>query len=198
MQLSRVINHTLFEIIIGMKSPTFYRQIANTLPTYHQQSTVSQSTVGQQMSCRKLSFQKNLNKSVGQLSVRCWSTVGQLSANSRPTDHQQSADRLPTVSRQITNSRPTVGEGSCSSQLHDKQSLIKIVNALVFSRLYGSSVWCNTSKKSITKLQNMQNSASCTITNTKKYDQTCNASFEAVGLENNTSDPKVKRCCCGL
>ena len=187
MQLSRVINHTLFEIIIGMKSPTFYRQIANTLPTYHQQSTVSQSTVGQQMSCRKLSFQKNLNKSVGQLSVRCWSTVGQLSAN-----------RSPTVSRQITNSRPTVGEGSCSSQLPDKQSLIKIVNALVFSRLYGSSVWCNTSKKSITKLQNVQNSASCTITNTKKYDQTCNASFEAVGLENNTSDPKVKRCCCGL
>ena len=122
MQLSRVINHTLFEIIIGMKSPTFYRQIANTLPTYHQQSTVSQSTVGQQMACRKLSFQKNLNKSVGQLSVRCWSTVGQLSANSRPTDHQQSADRLPTVVRQITNSRPTVSEGSCSSQLPDKQS----------------------------------------------------------------------------
>ena len=103
--------------------------------------------------------------------------------NSRPTDHQQSADRLLTVGRQITNSRPTVSEGSCSSQLPDKQSLIKVVNALVFSRLYGSSVWCNTSKKSITKLQNVQNSASCTITNTKKYDQTCNASFEAVGLE---------------
>ena len=121
MQLSRVINHTLFEIIIGMKSPTFYRQIANTLPTYHQQSTVSQSTVGQQMSCRKLSFQKNLNKSVGQLSVRCWSTVGQLLANSRLTDRRESADRLPTVSRQITNSQPTVGERSCYSQLPSSQ-----------------------------------------------------------------------------
>ena len=117
MQLSRVVNHTLFKAIIGMKLPTFYQQIANTLPTDHRQSTNSWSTVGQQMSCRKLSFQKNLNKSVGQLSVRCWSTVGQLSANSRPTDRRQSADRLPTVGRQITNSRPTVGEGSCSSQL---------------------------------------------------------------------------------
>ena len=38
-------------------------------------------------------FQKNLNKSVGQLSARCCSTVGQQIADSRPTDYQQSADR---------------------------------------------------------------------------------------------------------
>ena len=87
------------------------------LPTDHQQSTDSRSTVGQQMSCRKLSFQENLNKSVSQLLVRCWSTVDQLSANSWLTDCRQSAERLPTVSQQITNSQPTVGEGSCSSQL---------------------------------------------------------------------------------
>ena len=37
-------------------------------------------------------FQKNLNKSVSQLSVRCWSTVGQQIADSRLTDYQQSAD----------------------------------------------------------------------------------------------------------
>ena len=110
-------NHTLFKAIIGMKLPTFYRQIANTLPTDHRQSTDSRLTVGQQISCRKLSFQKNLNKSVGQLLVRCWSTVGQLSANSRPTDRRQSADRLPTVGRQITNSRPTDNQQSADCRL---------------------------------------------------------------------------------
>ena len=114
MQLSRVVNHTLFKAIIGMKLPTFYQQIANTLPTDHRQSTNSWSTVGQQMSCRKLSFQKNLNKSVGQLSVRCWSTVGQLSADRSPTVGWQSADRLPTVGRQITNSRPTDNQQSAN------------------------------------------------------------------------------------
>ena len=95
MQLSRVVNHTLFKAIIGMKLPTDCQHLTDRSPTVNRQSTDSRSTVGQQISCRKLSFQKNLNKSVGQLSVRCWSTVG----------------------RQITNSRPTVGEGSCSSQL---------------------------------------------------------------------------------
>ena len=73
-----------------MKLPTFYQEIANTLPTDHRQSTNSRSTVGQQMSRRKLSFQKKLNKSVGQLLVRCWSTVGQQSADI--------ADGRPTVS----------------------------------------------------------------------------------------------------
>ena len=100
-----------------MKLPTDCQHLTDRSPTDHRQSTDSRSTVGQQISCRKLSFQKNLNKSVGQLSVRCWSTVGQLSADRSPTVGRQSADRLPTVGRQITNSRPTVGEGSCSSQL---------------------------------------------------------------------------------
>ena len=82
MQLSRVVNHTLFKAIIGMKLPTDCQHLTDRSPTVNRQSV----DCGQQMSCRKLSFQKNLNKSVGQLSVRCWSTVGQLSA-----------DRLPTV-----------------------------------------------------------------------------------------------------
>ena len=125
MQLSRVVNHTLFKAIICMKLPTFYQEIANTLLTDHRQSTNSRSTVGQQMSRRKLSFQKKLNKSVCQLLVRCWSTVGQQSADRSPMVGQQSADRLPTVGQQITNGRPTVGEGSCSSQLpvHSYESL---------------------------------------------------------------------------
>ena len=131
MQLSRVVNHTLFNTIIGMKLLTSYRQIANTLLTDHQQSTDSQSTVGQQMSCRKLSFQKNLNKSVGQLSVRCWSTVGQLLANSQPT-----------VSQQITNSQPTdnkqsAGKGSCSSQLPNLKGNMSL---LIRKRMFDTEV----------------------------------------------------------
>jgi len=43
--------------------------------------------------------------------------------------------------------------------------------SLVFSRLYYcSSVWDNTSKKNIAKLQNVQNFAAGIITDTKKYD----------------------------
>ena len=90
-----------------MKLPTDCQHLTDRSPTVNRQSTDSRSTVGQQISCRKLSFQKNQN----------WPTVGQLSADRSPTVGRQSADRLPTVGRQITNSRPTVGEGSCSSQL---------------------------------------------------------------------------------
>ena len=53
----------------------------------------------------------------------------------------------------------------------DKQSLITVIDGLVSSRLYyRSSVWSNTSKKNIVKLQNVQNFASRIITNTNKYD----------------------------
>ena len=53
----------------------------------------------------------------------------------------------------------------------DKQSLITVINALVFSRFYYcSSLWSNTSKKNIVKLQNVQNFAARIITDTRKYD----------------------------
>ena len=52
----------------------------------------------------------------------------------------------------------------------DKQSLITVINALVFSRLYYCSfVWSNTSKN-IVKLQNVPNFAARIITDTRKYD----------------------------
>ena len=45
------------------------------------------------------------------------------------------------------------------------------MHALVFSRLHNcSSVWSNTSKKNIVKLQNVQNFATRIITDTRKYD----------------------------
>ena len=46
-----------------------------------------------------------------------------------------------------------------------------IINALVFSKLYYcSSVWANTSKKNIAKLQTVQNFAARIVTGTRKYD----------------------------
>ena len=62
-------------------------------------------------------------------------------------------------------------------------SLIKVVNALVFSRLdCYSSVWCNTSKKIATNLQNVQNFAACVITNITKYDHITPALKQLVWL----------------
>ena len=53
----------------------------------------------------------------------------------------------------------------------DSRTLIVIINALVFSKLYYcSSMWANTSKKNIAKLQTVQNFAARIVTGTRKYD----------------------------
>lgn len=53
----------------------------------------------------------------------------------------------------------------------DSHTLKTIINALVFSKLYYcSSVWANTSKKNIAKLQSVQNFAARIVTGTRKYD----------------------------
>ncbi len=53
----------------------------------------------------------------------------------------------------------------------DKRTLPHIINALIFSRMYYcSSVWSNTAKKNITKLQAVQNFAARIVTGTRKYD----------------------------
>ena len=53
----------------------------------------------------------------------------------------------------------------------DSRTLIVIINALVFSKLYYcSSVWANTSKKNIAKLQTVHNFAARIVTGTRKYD----------------------------
>ena len=53
----------------------------------------------------------------------------------------------------------------------DRRTLIVIINALVFSKLYYcSSVWANTSKENIAKLlQSVQNFAARIVTGTRKY-----------------------------
>jgi hypothetical protein len=52
-----------------------------------------------------------------------------------------------------------------------KRTLIIIINALVFSKLfYCSNVWSNTSKANLHKLQSVQNFACIIATDTKKFD----------------------------
>ena len=55
--------------------------------------------------------------------------------------------------------------------LFDAATLERIINALVFSKLYYCSpVWSNTSKKNISKLQKVQNFAARIITGGRKFD----------------------------
>ena len=55
--------------------------------------------------------------------------------------------------------------------LLDKNILLNVINALVFSKLYYcSSVWSSTTKKNINKLQNVQNFAARIITRSRKFD----------------------------
>ena len=53
----------------------------------------------------------------------------------------------------------------------DKKTLKLVINALVFSRLfYCSSVWSNTAKTNVNKLQLVQNFAARIVVNKRKYD----------------------------
>ncbi len=55
--------------------------------------------------------------------------------------------------------------------LFDMKTLILLINALVFSKLYYcSTIWSNSSKKNIAKLQKVQNFAARIVTGTKKFD----------------------------
>ena len=54
--------------------------------------------------------------------------------------------------------------------LFDARTLERVINALVFSKLYYCSpVWSNTSKKNISKLQKVQNFACRIITGKRKF-----------------------------
>ena len=55
--------------------------------------------------------------------------------------------------------------------LFDARTLERVINALVFSKLYYCSpVWSNTSKKNISKLQKVQNFACRIITGKREFD----------------------------
>ena len=57
----------------------------------------------------------------------------------------------------------------------DQKTLKLVINALLFSRLfYCSSVWSNTAKKNVNKLQLVQNFAARIVVNKRKYDHVRN------------------------
>ena len=56
-------------------------------------------------------------------------------------------------------------------QLFDAKTLERVINALVFSKLYYCSpMWSNTSKKNISKLQKVQNFAGRIVSGKRKFD----------------------------
>ena len=56
--------------------------------------------------------------------------------------------------------------------LLDRNTLVSVINALVFSKLYHcSSVRSSTTKKNIKKLQTVQNLAASIITRSRKFDR---------------------------
>ena len=55
--------------------------------------------------------------------------------------------------------------------LLDTKTIVTLIKTLVFSKLfYCSSVWSNTSKKNIDRLQKVQNFAARLVTDTRKFD----------------------------
>ena len=81
-------------------------------------------------------------------------------------------DASLTYDEHVTNVASSCTANLCQinriRHILDRQTLTTIINALVFSKLYYcSSVWANTSKKNLEKLQRVQNFAARIITGTK-------------------------------
>ena len=65
--------------------------------------------------------------------------------------------------------------------LHDKETLLFIINSFVFSKLfYCSSDWSNTSATNIHKLQLLQNFAATIILGHRKYDHICRSKITSM------------------
>jgi hypothetical protein len=84
-------------------------------------------------------------------------------------------DECLSYDEHITHVLSTCTKSLCQinrvKHILDSRTLIVIINALVFSKLYYcSSVWANMSKKNIAKLQTVQNFAAWIVTGTRKYD----------------------------
>ena len=55
--------------------------------------------------------------------------------------------------------------------IFDKQTLINIINALIFSKMYyGSAIWSKTSSKNVKKLELLLNFAARIISGSNKYE----------------------------
>ena len=75
------------------------------------------------------------------------------------------------ITKTVSSCMSCLGQISRTKHVFDKCTLLTIINALAFSKLYYcSNVWANTSKSNISKLQGIQNFAARIATSTRKYD----------------------------
>ena len=75
------------------------------------------------------------------------------------------------ITKTVSSCMSCLGQINRTKHVFDKRTLLTIINALVFSKLfYCSNVWANTSKSNISKLQGIQNFAARIATGTRKYD----------------------------
>ena len=75
------------------------------------------------------------------------------------------------VTATVASYMSRLGQVNRVKHCFDKRTLIIIINALVFSKLFHcSSVWSNTSQSNIAKLQAVQNFACRIVSGSKKYD----------------------------
>ena len=75
------------------------------------------------------------------------------------------------ITKTVSSCMSSLSQISRTRHVFDKRTLLTIINALVFSKLfYCSNVWANTSKSNVSKLQSIQNFAARIATNTRKYD----------------------------
>ena len=75
------------------------------------------------------------------------------------------------ITKTISSCMSHLGQINCVKHVLDRQTLITVINALVFSKLfYCSNVWSNTTGKNINKLQSVQNFACRIISGARKYD----------------------------
>ena len=79
--------------------------------------------------------------------------------------------------------------------LIDKKTLIYLINAFVFSKLFYSTVWSSTSKKNVRKLQLVQNYASRIVAGLRKYDHVSEAlkSFKWLNERDKLTQQRVTR-----
>jgi hypothetical protein len=71
----------------------------------------------------------------------------------------------------VSSCMSKLGQISRAKHAFSKDLLVKIINALVFSKLfYCSSVWSNTSNSNIRKLQSVQNFAARIVSGRRKFD----------------------------
>ena len=75
------------------------------------------------------------------------------------------------TSRLVSSCMASLCQINRAKYIFDEETLVRMINALVFSKLYYcSTIWSNTSKKNIAKLQKVQNFAARIVSGKKKFD----------------------------